>query len=221
MELLTRHIPRCWTAIVLGTALSSGCHPQPADAEPQEAELEAEADTTADRLATAFADWLTVSTRASGEPVYAPHCRYFRPGCEERIRALADLITEEAYAYDLDPFLIGAVAVKESGLDPTAVGPRGSIGILQLNPRGVGAGLRFTRQPDYRRQCARLRVTACQEPIIERGTEHLAGWLEQCDDLVPALAGYNSGECRQPSGYARRVLRIRDDLIARADVSSE
>ncbi|MFW6086068.1 MAG: transglycosylase SLT domain-containing protein [Myxococcota bacterium] len=219
MELLTRHIPRSWTAIVLGAALTSGCHAQSADADQEEAELETE--TTADRLATAFADWLTVSTRASGEAVYAPHCRYFRQGCEARLQALADLITEVAHEYDLDPFLVGAVAVKESGLNPMAVGPRGSVGILQLNPRGVGAGLRFTRQPDYRRQCARLRVAACQEPIVERGTEHLAGWLERCGDLVPALAGYNSGECRQPSGYARRVLRIRDDLIARADVSSE
>jgi soluble lytic murein transglycosylase-like protein len=208
-----------WHAtVVLSTiALCSGCQPQEADADAPSAEVEA----SPEGLADAFADWLTVSTRASGERVYAAHCRRFREGCEERIGALAELMVQEAHAHDLDPFLVGAVAVKESGLDPTAVGPRGSVGIMQLNPRGVGAGLRFTRQPDYRQQCARLRVAACQEPIVERGVRHLAQWIDQCGELVPALAGYNSGECREPSGYARRVLRIRDDLRARAAKSSD
>jgi hypothetical protein len=216
MEKRAHHHVVRGAAVLMAIALSSGCEIGDAAVGTPPDEGEGATDAVADRLADALADWLTVSTRASGERVYAPHCRSFRDGCEERIGALAELITDEAHAHDLDPFLVGAVAVKESGLDPMAVGPRGSIGIMQLNPRGVGAGLRFTRQPDYRRDCARLRAAACQEPIVERGVEHLAAWFEQCGDVVPALTGYNSGECREPSGYARRVLRIRDDLRERA-----
>ncbi|MFW6067286.1 MAG: transglycosylase SLT domain-containing protein [Myxococcota bacterium] len=209
------HILRLTAAAALAAGLAScagACETREAEAEPEPPPV---TDGTAQRLARAFAGWVTVRTRPDGVPIYAPQCRRFEGGCPARLAALAGMIAQEADRHDLDPFLVGAIAVKESGLDPAAVGPRGSVGILQLNPRGVGAGLRFTRDAAYRNRCARTQADACQGPIVERGVKHLADWIERCGDLVQALGGYNSGECRR-TGYGRRVVHLRKRLRALA-----
>lgn len=174
-------------------------------------------DPMAVSLAEALNAQLTVWTRPDGSRIHAEHCRLVRGGCRQRIAAFASMLTEAATNEGLDPFLLAAVAVHESGLSPNVVGPRGSAGILQLNPRGVGAGLRVVRDPAYRAWCARHRVGACQDEVIARGARHLAQWIGQCDgDVAAALGGYNTGECGA-NAYTRRVLRMYDELEKLAD----
>lgn len=169
-------------------------------------DAESACDPTVVRLAQALDQRLTVWKRPDGTPIHVAYCRDVRKGCRARLASFAQMLTKAANDEGLDPFLLAAVAVKESGLSPTAVGPKGSAGILQLNPRGVGAGLRVVRDPHYRAWCARHRVDGCQSEVIERGARHLASWIESCGDVAAALGGYNSGECGA-TDYSWRVLR--------------
>jgi len=49
--------------------------------------------------------------------------------------ALTRMLAAAANLYGLDPALMAAIAVVESGNDPAAVSPRGAIGIMQLMPQ--------------------------------------------------------------------------------------
>ncbi len=86
----------------------------------------------------------------------------------------------------LDPSLVKAVALVESGLDPNAVSPKGARGIMQFMPETAARyGLRDPHDP-----YASLRA----------GAEHLRDLLDEFDgDLSLALAAYNAG-----SGAVRR-----------------
>ena len=134
------------------------------------------------------------------------HCRTAPGGCEARTFRFATMFVDAGRAHRIDPFLLGALAVKESGLSPGAVSRIGAAGILQLHPRGVGAGVPFVRDADVRARCLR-RPGACQERVVDIGAAHLAGWLRACDDVESALGGYASGRCAGAPAYSRRVLR--------------
>lgn len=163
-----------------------------------------------DALVRALDEQLTVWKRPDGSRIHIAHCRRAEGGCRARIEALAELLVESGRKHDVDPFLLAAMAIRESGLHPEAVGIRGSGGILQLNPRGVGHSVRIVRDARYRRQC-RDKPDACQAPVIEIGAKHLADWIEHCGKLRQALGGYNSGEC-QVNNYPRKVLTVREKL---------
>lgn len=163
-------------------------------------------------LARALDARMTVWKRADGSPIHVAHCRALDEGCRARIVAFARMFADAAMEHDLDPFLIAAVAVKESALSPLATGPRGSAGILQLNPRGVGRDLRVVRSPHYRAWCARHRVDACQAEVVDRGARHLSQWIHLCEDVAAGLGGYNTGQCGR-IGYSRRVIHIQKELM--------
>lgn len=150
--------------------------------------------------------------------VYVRHCRRARVGCRERVVALARLIAESAHRHAVDPFLVAAIALRESGLNPFAEGSAGERGIVQLHPRGVGSRVRFVRSETYRRRCER-RPDACQAEVIEAGARHLASAIARCGSTAEGLGAYNSGVC-QVTGYSRRVLAERESLLRLAKRSA-
>jgi hypothetical protein len=225
----------------VGAATLMGCDPQPAEktaeqaaqeltksalnnaalkaaartAEKLETRTQRKPENVQDALFHALNERLTVWQRRNGERIHVTHCRRVDEGCEKRIEAFSSLFTKSARKNELDPFLLAAMAMRESALDPSAVGPAGSYGILQLHPRGSGAGTRFIRNKHFRRACLR-KPDACQQEIVRRGAHHLAQWIEHCDGLKAALGGYNRGKCG-PTGYTRRVLREHERLTRLAD----
>lgn len=111
------------------------------------------------------------------------------PGFAEQVRlARANLpatpydgfIEQLARMDGLDPDLIKAVAMVESGFDPNAISPKGAMGLMQLMP-GTAA------QYDV------------QDPLdpyesLRAGSRHLRGLLDDFDGNVTlALAAYNAG----------------------------
>lgn len=147
---------------------------------------------------------LTVWTTPSGQRVTVAHCRYARMGCAKRIELLASWIKDAASRHGVDPLVLSAIALHESGMNPFAVGGVGEAGIMQLHPRGVGRKVRFVRDERYRDQCKRA-PGACQKEVIERAAILLATATKKCGSVARALGYYNTGHC-QENGYAGRVM---------------
>ena len=170
-------------------------------------------------LARAIDKRLTVWESPAGHTVYVSHCRSTTFDCRERIGAFARLIAHASVAHGVDPFLVAAIDLRESGFDPLAEGSAGERGVVQLHPRGRGHDVRFVRSEAYLRRCAR-RPDACQGEIIETGVELLSEAIRRCGTVADGLGMYNSGVC-QETGYSRRVLYERAQLIALAKSDQE
>lgn len=117
-----------------------------------------------------------------------------------------DIINRNSRKYNLDPFLIRAVITAESNWQPTAVSPKGAMGLMQLMPltaREVGVKNPFN-----------------PEENIEGGTRYLRSLLDMFNgDITLALAAYNSGPetvrkfggippIAETRGYIKKVLSM-------------
>jgi len=166
-------------------------------------------------LARALAQRLTVWTKHDGTPVYARHCRNGPVPCGERIATLASLLQQTARAHRIDPYLFAAIAVRESALDPSAVGAAGEAGIVQLHPRGVGRGVRYVHDPGYRAGC-QSRPDACQRPVLEHGASALQRSIARCGSVAGGIGRYASGRCDADHRYVDRILDERRRLRSMA-----
>ena len=144
-------------------------------------------------------------------PIY--HCRQAREGCDKRLTEFAHYIIDAGEKNRVDPWLLAAMAFRESGMNPFVVGAVGELGILQLHPKNPKVkSVRFVRDAYYRQRC-RKEAGACQREVVDRAAEILARSLEKCDnDLYRALGMYNSGKCGGSKSYADRILYERDKL---------
>ena len=91
------------------------------------------------------------------------------------------LIHQAASNHSLDPRLVKAVALVESGFNPSAVSPKGARGLMQLMPATArGNGVRNVHDPAQN---------------IAGGTRYLSHLLNLFDgNLEKSLAAYNAGE---------------------------
>lgn len=133
---------------------------------------------------------------------FVRHCRRAPGGCEARAQRLAALFTAAGERHSVDPWLLAAMSVKESGLDSSARGAVGELGLMQLHPRS----------PWGRRAHARCRSEDCDAAVVDEAAGLLAAAIARCGELGAALGAYNTGRCG-PNGYARRVLAIRASMM--------
>lgn len=152
---------------------------------------------------------LVPSSVTHGQPYAWKHCRDAPGGCDKRVRLFAQYFRDVGWQYGVDHWLIAAMAVKESGLNPWASGGAREIGILQMHP-----GRRDTRSLAQYRMHARCKASpgACQWEVVHTAVGVLRRSFEICGTTTLALGMYNSGRCRE-SGYAIRVFQIRRDLM--------
>ena len=165
---------------------------------------------------------LTVSTeKTSGRTIPASHCRHAPGGCEQRLSAFAEYLSSAASKNGLDPWLLAAMALKESGLNPFAKGSLGEMGILQINPeRRDAREVRFMRDQWYRNRC-RKQPGACQQEIVDHAAQVLSRSFERCNrEVVDALGAYNTGRCGGNDRYAKRVLSERAELMRAAGLTA-
>jgi len=106
----------------------------------------------------------------------------------------ADLINRTAQAQHLNPALLAAVAVAESGFDARARSPRGAYGLMQVMPatwRDLHA------RPACAPEIARLTSPPCMnDPAanLAVGAAYLRRLADRFDgNLVLAVAAYNAG----------------------------
>ena len=112
------------------------------------------------------------------------------------VRALpyADLINATASAYRLNPALVAAIVMAESGFDAHARSLRGAYGLMQVMPA-------TWQEIGYRSRCApaiaRLTSPPCMEDPaanLEVGTVYLRRLVDQFGgNTVLAVAAYNAG----------------------------
>jgi hypothetical protein len=149
------------------------------------------------------------------------HCRHAAEGCDARLAEFSRYLLESGAQYGLDPWVLAAMAFRESGLNPFAVGTRGEKGILQLHPKNRRAqSVRFVQDESYRARC-QTQAGACQREVVERAAFILASSLTKCGgDLEQALGMYNTGRCGGSGTYAKRVLKERARLMSLAGMDA-
>lgn len=213
------HATASGLALAAIIATASPLSSQPDDPEEVAEPPSEAANAMAVSLVRALDERLTVWSHGRRR-VYVRHCRHSRAGCRARLVAFSRIIADAADRHAVDPFMVAAMALKESGLNPFAEGGAGERGIVQLHPRGVGYHVRFVRSEGYRRRCER-RPGACQDEVIEAGTNLVANAIERCGSVRAGLGCYNTGVC-QVTSYGERVLDERQNLLrmAKADVSA-
>lgn len=130
----------------------------------------------------------------------------------QRSQAYAPLIEVAARASRLEPALVRAVIVAESGCDPQAVSKRGARGLMQLMPATARQyGVRNAFDP---------------EQNIRAGAQYLRDLTDRYqNDLELVLAAYNAGPSavdqhggtipplKETLEYVPRVLRIYRHLL--------
>jgi hypothetical protein len=153
-------------------------------------------------------------------PAY--HCRKASEGCDRRLLEFAHYLKDAGDRNGIDPWLLAAMAFRESGLDPFAVGAVGELGILQLHPLNRGSKhVRFVHDAWYRQRCQK-EPGACQREVVDRAAELLRRSVEKCGgDLDKALGMYNSGRCAGNSRYARRVKSEREAMLLAVGLTVE
>ena len=159
-------------------------------------------------LSRAMRARVTINTDPhTGRQIAASHCRRAPEGCDRRMAEFAGYLTDAGQKNGLDPWLLAAMAFKESGFNPFAMGSLGELGILQLHPNNPRSKhVRFLHDEWYRKRC-RHEIGACQKEVVDRAAELLARTVEQCGgSLQDALGAYNTGRCGGSSVYAKRII---------------
>ncbi len=98
----------------------------------------------------------------------------------------------------MDPFLVVAVAFRESSFREKVKGKRGEVGLMQVLPYGA-----LTRT-----------ITKESKPIevranIRIGIGHLNYWQKKCGDkdMATWISAYNIGRCTK-TDYAKRIMSV-------------
>jgi hypothetical protein len=156
---------------------------------------------------------VAVHKRRSGASIPIYHCRQASEGCDRRLTEFAHYLIDAGEKNGIDPWLLAAMAFRESGMNPFVVGAVGELGILQLHPKNPKVkSVRFVRDQYYRQRC-RKEAGACQREVVDRAAEILARSMDMCGgDLYLALGAYNTGKCGGNRTYANRIIVERDAL---------
>ena len=160
--------------------------------------------------------------KRTGRTIPAFHCRHAAEGCEQRLERFARYLVSAGQRHGIDPWLMAAMAFKESGFNPFAMGSVGELGILQINPgRRDARQVWFIRDEWYRNRC-RKEPGACQQEVVNHAAHVLARSLELCKgDVEAALGAYNSGRCNGSKRYTKRILTEVEELRRAAGIDGQ
>lgn len=147
---------------------------------------------------------LTVHERASQRPVYArssSETPVLSSYWSVKILRWETLIVQEANRRSLDPDFVASLVWQESRGEPDAMGPGGSVGLMQIMPKEAGFSWRPSKE-----------VLVDPAANLLWGTRTLSIIIKQGDgDVFNALAAYNGGweqtDSRRPRIFATTILR--------------
>jgi peptidoglycan lytic transglycosylase len=127
----------------------------------------------------------------SGDPFYTVY-EWISPA---RFRQYDNLITAVATEHRLDPFLVKAVAWRESRFDSKKVGTAGERGLMQVSLKAANEWAHENRVENFRQEDLFDPKTNLEAGswYLARALEH---WRTESDPLAFALAEYNAGASR-------------------------
>ncbi len=111
----------------------------------------------------------------------------------EKILQWCQLITQYASKYKLDPNLIAALILQESGGNPQAYSPSGAVGLMQVMPSdGTAAGFMCPSGPCFAKRPSTQQL---QNPDfnISYGVRMLAGLVNKYGNVSEGLKAYGPG----------------------------
>jgi len=170
--------------------------PEPPPAQPVE--------TTAEESAPPEQETVQAAESAPAEDA-SPDCS-LPSGYPDSIRQWCGLIETYAGQHGLDPNLIAAVMLQESGGNPQAYSKSGAVGLMQVMPNdGLAAGFMCINGP-----CFASRPSSAElydpEFNVAYGTQMLAGLIQKKGSVREALRSY--GPMNMGYRYADIVLGI-------------
>lgn len=134
----------------------------------------------------------------TGNSVVDPHWPDIRRWCGSLMAA--------GQTYNLDPYLLAAVMLQESGGQPNVISGSGAVGLLQVMPRdGIAAGFQCATGPCF---AARPSTDELKDPDfnIDYGARLLAGNATRTGSLREALRAYGPNDVGYR--YADNILSI-------------
>jgi soluble lytic murein transglycosylase-like protein len=212
-----------FVVVLIAVASLGVAYSQPAALKGPADQLSAKAaDTEVEQLIGAMRARVSVGTDKRGRTIPAYHCRHAVGGCDQRLSEFARYLVSAGKSYGIDPWVMAAMAFKESGFNPFAMGSLGELGILQINPgRKDARQVRFIRDKWYRTRCHK-EPKACQQEVVNHAAHVLARSVELCGgDLEAALGAYNTGRCNGNRKYTKRVLDEVTELRRAAGLESQ
>ncbi len=120
------------------------------------------------------------------------------------------LIDSYSNKYELDPYLVSALILVESGGQPEVISSAGAVGLMQVMPKdGIASTFQCINGPCF---AGRPGIEELKDPEfnVNFGCKMLAGLIGKYGSERDALMAYG------PSGvgyqYADKVLTIRENL---------
>jgi hypothetical protein len=124
----------------------------------------------------------------------------------DSIRQWDNLIGSTASKYDLDPNLIAAVMLQESGGNADAYSDSGAVGLMQVMPRdGIAASFICYAGPCFKHRPSGEELFQ-PDFNVEYGARMLAGLIQQYGNVRDALKAY--GPMDMAYEYADMVIAI-------------
>jgi soluble lytic murein transglycosylase-like protein len=120
------------------------------------------------------------------------------------------LILTHAGKYNMDPFLVAAVILQESGGQPDILSDSGAVGVMQIMPSdGIAASFQCINGPCF---ASRPTIAELLDPEfnVNFGTKMLSGMIGKYGSVREALAAY--GPYDVGYSYADKVLSIYDNI---------
>ncbi len=149
---------------------------------------------------------LTAEVSADHDEIGAHGECSISPRYPDKVRRWCALIEQYAAENGLDPNLIAAVILQESGGNPEAYSKSGAVGLMQVMPRdGLAANFMCKNGPCF---ASRPSMDELFDPEfnIAYGTRMLAGLIKRTGDVREALRAY--GPINVGYYYADLVLKI-------------
>ncbi|OFV87275.1 MAG: hypothetical protein A3J75_08380 [Acidobacteria bacterium RBG_16_68_9] len=157
-------------------------------------------------------------TRHAMASLYTHLCRCGASLSETERWRIAAAIHEESQRHGYNPFFVLAMVQVESACSPRAIGPRGSVGLIQLQPR---VARELARDADI--PWNGTRTLTLPRINVRLGVQYLAELEKRFRDPWVAVAAYNLGPGRvarmsrqraQKAHYVRKVLDRYEQLLA-------
>lgn len=130
-------------------------------------------------------------------------CRTAPGGCAVHVLAISGYIVEAARKNELDPYLLAAVAWKESRFVAYATGDVKERGVFQIHPK-TRSNFEFLANPACEKKQGQ-----CQQEVVDYGAQLLVRYSDRCGSLDGGLSAWNTGRCESETGakYAASVRR--------------